>query len=269
MYVSNDHHTRTILPAMNIFKTLKICILLSITIGLQSLYAQIPTIEMVYVRGGDFLMGCTEEQRADCLYEETPTHLVHQDDFYIAKYEVTQELWLAVMGGKNPSKVIGDSLPVTRISWYAARDFIHKLNRLTGRKYRLPTEAEWEYAARGGNLSHGYKYSGSDNIGEVAWYRKNSGRKPHRVGTKKPNELGLYDMSGNVYEWCHDGFEFYEMSLSGNIVNPEGNDWNNVKIIRGGCMTSFTGVCRVSARNRATDIHQFNFVGFRLAMDAE
>ena len=231
--------------------------------------AQIPTIEMVFVRGGEFLMGCTGEQRMDCLTDETPAHLVRQGDFYISKYEVTQELWMAVMGGKNPSKVIGDSLPVTRITWYAAREFTQRLSKLTGRKYRLPTESEWEYAARGGALSRGYKYSGSDDLSEVAWYKKNSGRKPHRIGTKKPNELGIYDMSGTVYEWCYDGFEFYEMSMSGNIEDPYGNDWNNVKIIRGGCMTSFPDVCRISARTRATDTYQFNFVGFRLAMDVE
>ena len=234
-----------------------------------SLNAQIPTIEMVYVRGGEFLMGCTGEQRMDCLTDETPAHLVRQSDFLISKYEVTQELWMAVMGGKNPSKVIGDSLPVTRITWFAAREFTQKLSKLTGKKYRLPTESEWEYAARGGALSRGYKYSGSDNLSEVAWYKKNSGRKPQRIGTKKPNELGIYDMSGNVYEWCYDGFEYYEMSLSGNIEDPYGNDWSHVKIIRGGSMTSFPDVCRISARTRATDTYQYNFVGFRLAMDAE
>ena len=245
-------------------------LLIPFTIKAQkTIQIQIPTIEMVYVRGGEFLMGCTGEQRMDCQPEETPAHLVRQSDFLISKYEVTQELWMAVMGGKNPSKVIGDSLPVTRITWYAAREFTQKLSKMTGKKYRLPTESEWEYAARGGNLSHGYKYSGSDDLSEVAWYKKNSGRKPHRIGTKKPNELGIYDMSGNVYEWCYDGFEFYEMSLSGNIENPAGNDWSNVKIIRGGGMTSFPNVCRISARTRATDTYQFNFVGFRLAMDAD
>jgi formylglycine-generating enzyme required for sulfatase activity len=249
---------------------LSMLLIASLTIKAQeTIQIQIPTIEMVYVRGGEFIMGCTGEQRADCLIDETPAHLVRQSDFLISKYEVTQELWMAVMRGKNPSKVIGDSLPVTRITWYAAREFTQKLSKLTGKKYRLPTESEWEYAARGGQLSRGYKYSGSDNLAEVAWYKKNSGRKPQRVGTKKPNELGIYDMSGNVYEWCYDGFENYEMSLSGNIVDPYGDDWSHVKIIRGGSMTSFPDVCRNSARTRATDTYQYNFVGFRLAMDVE
>ncbi|MCR4965733.1 MAG: formylglycine-generating enzyme family protein [Bacteroidales bacterium] len=243
-------------------------VILSLSLGLTQTFAQVPTIEMVYVRGGDFWMGCTGEQRADCSLNETPAHLVHQDDFLIAKYEVTQELWIAVMGGKNPSKVIGDSLPVTRITWYAAREFIQKLNKMTGKKFRLPTEAEWEYAARGGAESQGYMFSGSDNLNEVAWYRKNSGRKPQPVGTKKPNELGIYDMSGNVYEWCYDGFEYYDLSLN-NTYNPYGDDWNNNKIFRGGCMTSFPDVCRVSARSQGYNTYQYNYVGFRLAMDVE
>ena len=234
-----------------------------------TLYAQLPTIEMVYVEGGEFLMGCTGVQHSDCLRDEMPAHLVVLSNYCISKYEVTQELWMAVMGGKNPSKVIGDSLPVTRVSWYDSRDFIAKLNKMTGKKYRLPTEAEWEYAARGGRFSQGYKFSGSDNIDEVAWYRKNSDRKPHAVGTRLPNELGIYDMSGNVYEWCYDGSEFYELSFSGNYVNPKGNEFSQCRIYRGGCMTSFWDVCRISARNRAIPNATFHYVGFRLAMDAE
>lgn len=247
----------------------RISIILLCALISSTLHAQIPTIEMVFVRGGDFLMGCTGEQRADCLPNEIPAHVVHLDNFLISKYEVTQELWMAVMGGKNPSKVIGDSLPVTHVSWYAAREFIQKLNKMTGKKYRLPTESEWEYAARGGAASRGFMFSGSDNLNEVAWYRKNSGRKPHQVGTKKPNELGIYDMSGNVYEWCYDGFEFYETSLGGSYYNPYGNEFSDTKVFRGGCMTSFPDVCRISARNVGSNINQYNYVGFRLAMDAE
>lgn len=231
--------------------------------------AQIPTIELVYVKGGEFLMGCTDNSNSDCARNEIPAHPVKLNGFYIAKYEVTQELWMAVMGGKNPSKVIGDSLPVTRVSWYDAQTFIGKLNQLTGKKYRLPTEAEWEYAARGGQLSKNYRFSGSNDLEEVAWCKKNSGNKPHPVGTKKPNELGIYDMSGNVYEWCNDGYDFYEMNYFETVNNPQGYNLSELKVFRGGCMTSYWDVCRVSARNPNTPNYQFSYTGFRLAMDED
>ncbi|MBR4135975.1 MAG: formylglycine-generating enzyme family protein [Bacteroidales bacterium] len=250
-------------------KTRKMISVMTVLFLALAVHAQIPTIEMVYVEGGEFLMGCSGVQHADCLFDERPAHVVVLSDYCISKYEVTQELWMAVMGGKNPSKVIGDSLPVTRVSWYDAREFIAKLNKMTGKKYRLPTESEWEYAARGGRLSQGYKFSGSDDINDVAWYRKNSGRKPHAVGTKMPNELGIYDMSGNVYEWCYDGFEFYELSFSGAYVNPKGYELSECRVYRGGCITSFWDVCRVSARNRIVPNATLHYVGFRLAMDVE
>ena len=231
-----------------------------------SVYAQIPAIEMVHVQGGEFMMGCTEKH-SDCSVNEAPAHPVKLDGYYIAKYEVTQELWMAVMGGKNPSKVIGDSLPVTRVCWNDAITFIGKLNQLTGKKYRLPTEAEWEFAARGGNLSKHYKFSGSNTLEDVAWCNKNSGNKPHTVGTRQPNELGIYDMSGNVYEWCSDGFDMYEWNSTETIVNPQGYNLSETKVYRGGCMTSYWDVCRVSARAQSIPSYQFNYVGFRLAMD--
>ena len=234
-----------------------------------SAQAQIPTIELVYVQGGEFQMGCTDSPHSDCSRAEFPSHTVRVDGFYMAKYEVTQALWMAVMGGKNPSKVIGDSLPVTRVSWYDAQEFIAKLNDLTGKKYRLPTEAEWEYAARGGRLSQHYRFSGSNKLEEVAWCKKNSGKVPHAVGTKQPNELGIYDMSGNVYEWCYDGFDFYEFSYSTVLENPKGYEGADTRVYRGGCMTSFWDVCRVSARFPSIPNYKFNYVGFRLALDAE
>ncbi len=230
--------------------------------------AQLPTIELVYVQGGEFMMGCTDSH-ADCSRNEAPAHPVQLNDFYIAKYEVTQALWMAVMGGKNPSKVTGDSLPVTRVSWYEAQTFIAKLNQLTGRKYRLPTEAEWEYAARGGRLSHNYRFSGSNDLEEVAWCKKNSGNKPHAVGTRKPNELGIYDMSGNVYEWCSDGFDLYEWNSAETLVNPTGYNLSETKVYRGGCMTSYWDVCRVSARSQSIPNSPFNYIGFRLVLDKE
>lgn len=234
----------------------------------SSAYAQVPAIEMIHVEGGVFLMGCTDKH-SDCSVNEAPAHPVKLSGYYIAKYEVTQELWMAVMGGKNPSKVIGDSLPVTRVSWYDAQTFIGKLNELTGKKYRLPTEAEWEFAARGGQLSHNYNYSGSNELEEVAWCKKNSGNVPHAVGTKKPNELGLYDMSGNVCEWCFDGYDTYEWNSTKILENPTGYNLSQSKVYRGGCWTSYWDVCRVSTRTPQTPNAKFNFVGFRLAMDEE
>lgn len=234
----------------------------------SSVYAQVPTIEMVYVQGGEFLMGCTGKH-SDCSVNESPAHPVKLDGFYIAKHEVTQALWKSVMGGKNPSKIVGDNLPVTRVSWYDAQTFIGKLNKLTGKKYRLPTEAEWEFAARGGNLSKHYMFSGSNDLEEVAWYKKNSGNEPHPVGTRLPNELGIYDMSGNVYEWCFDGFDMYEWNSTVTLENPKGYNLSETKVYRGGGMTSYSDVCRVSARNQSIPNAMLNHVGFRLALDGD
>lgn len=231
-------------------------------------YAQIPDIELVHVQGGEFMMGCTDKH-SECAVNEAPAHPVKLDGFYIAKYEVTQDLWMAVMGVKNPSKVIGDSLPVTGVSWYDAYTFIGKLNQLTGKKYRLPTEAEWEFAARGGQLSKKYRYSGSNDLEEVAWYKEDSDNEPHAVGTKQPNELGIYDMSGNVYEWCNDGFDFYEPNYYETVENPKGNNLSETKVYRGGCISSYSDVCRVSARSQSIPNRTFSYVGFRLAMDED
>jgi formylglycine-generating enzyme required for sulfatase activity len=154
--------------------------------------------QMISVQGGSFDMGNKDYPR------EQPIHKVIVADFLLCKYQVTQALWVAVMGD-NPSH-FQDSpdLPVDSVSWEMAQEFIHKLNELTGKKYRLPSENEWEYAARGGNLSKGYKYAGSEDLAAVAWYNGTSGFHTHPVGQKAPNELGLYDMCGNVWEWCAD-----------------------------------------------------------------
>lgn len=177
--------------------------------------------KMVYVAGGTFMMGATAEQDR-YVRDETPAHRVTLSGYYIGQTEVTQELWYAVMG-TNPSEFTRFSLnPVENVSWDDCQEFIKKLNQLTGINFRLPTEAEWEYAARGGNKSNGYKYSGSNSIGKVAWHNGNSGYGTHKVGIKAPNELGIYDMSGNVYEWCSDWYSssYYSSSPSTNPTGP-------------------------------------------------
>ncbi len=216
---------------------------------------------MVRVEGGTFTMGATPEQGNDANGNEKPAHQVTLSDYYIGRYEVTQKEWQAVMGN-NPSNFKGDNLPIERVSWNECYEFIKKLNQLTGLQFRLPTEAEWEYAARGGKSSRGFKYSGSDNIGDVAWYTDNSGGKTHQVGTKEPNELGIYDMSGNVWEWCSDRFGSYSSSSQ---TNPIGPSSGSLRVYRGGSWGDFAGNCRVS--NRVNDFPGFRYsdLGFRLS----
>ncbi|MBO5235045.1 MAG: formylglycine-generating enzyme family protein [Alistipes sp.] len=220
----------------------------------------LPQIEMVFVKGGTFTMGATAEQGKDADSDEKPAHRVTISDFYIGKYEVTQAQWEAVMGN-NPSCFKGDNRPVERVSWNDIQEFIEKLNAKTDKKYRLPTEAEWEYAARGGDQSKGYKYSGSNNIDEVAWHGDNSAMRTHLVGQKQPNELGLYDMSGNVWEWCSDWYGSYS---SGSQTNPTGPANGSDRVLRGGCWINSAGSCRVSYRGTGgPSIRNFGF-GFRL-----
>ena len=221
----------------------------------------LPDIAMVYVSGGTFTMGATSEQGSDAENDEKPAHNVTLSGYYIGKYEVTQELWEAVMGS-NPSYFKGDNLPVENVSWNEVQEFLRKLNAMTGKRYRLPTEAEWEFAARGGNSSRGYKYSGSDNIGSVAWYGNSKGGGTHAVGTKLPNELGIYDMSGNVWEWCQDWYGSYSSSPQ---RNPKGPNSRSYRVSRGGCWRFSARYCRVSKRYSAPIICAFT-LGFRLAL---
>ena len=175
---------------------------------------------------------------------------------------MTQELWQAVMGS-NPSGFKGDNLPVECVSWDDCQVFIRKLNSLTGQNFRLPTEAEWEFACRGGNNSRGYKYSGSNNLGSVAWYDGNSGNKTHPVGTKAPNELGIYDMSGNVWEWCADWYGDYS---SGAQTNPTGPYGGSYRVYRGGSWSNYARNCRSSFRYGSDPMYRHNFLGLRLAL---
>lgn len=218
------------------------------------------TFEMVYVEGGTFTMGCTSEQGSDCETDEKPAHQVTLSSYYMGKFEVTQALWQAVMGS-NPSNFKGSNLPVENVSWDDIQGFIRKLNSLTGHTYRLPTEAEWEFAARGGTKSNGYKYSGSNTIDQVAWYTDNSSSMTHSVGTKQANELGIYDMSGNVWEWCQDWYGAY---TSGFQTNPKGASTDSNRVLRGGSKRHIAWDCRVSDRSNLSPGISNYYSGFRL-----
>ncbi len=222
------------------------------------------SFDMIMVEGGTFTMGATPEQ-GDAYDWEKPTHQVTLSSFMIGKYEVTQAQWEAVMGS-NPSSFKGDNLPVEFVSWNDCQTFIKKLNSITGKNFRLPTEAEWEYAARGGNKSRGYKCAGSDNIDDVAWYDDNSGVMTHAVGTKQPNELGLYDMSGNVWEWCSDWYGDYSSSAQ---TNPTGATSGLYRVCRGGCWFYGAGYCRVSYRFDITPDYSFDGLGLRLVLPVQ
>lgn len=219
---------------------------------------------MIGVQGGTFTMGATSEQGSDAKDDEKPAHQVTLSDFSIGQTEVTQELWEAVMGS-NPSYKKGSNLPVEEVSWNDCQEFIKKLNQLTGKNFRLPTEAEWEFAARGGVKSQGFKYSGSNNIGDVAWYDDNSSRQTHDVATKQPNELGIYNMSGNVEEWCQDwyGENYYVSSPSS---NPQGPTFGSDRVFRGGSWDDGAGFCRVADRDYYSAVIRDFDVGLRLAL---
>ena len=236
------------------------------------------SFKMVAVEGDTFTMGASAEQGSDPRDNEKPAHEVTLSDYYIGETEVTQELWWAVMGS-NPScftSVNGytDNLqrPVECVSWDDCQTFITKLNQLTGKNFRLPTEAEWEYAARGGNLSQGYKYAGSNYINEVAWYWDNipsqtiktPGYGTQPVGTKKPNELGLYDMSGNVEEWCQDGYGSYSSNAQTNPTGPVSS--GGYRVYRGGSWHTNSSKCRVSYRTSSPERIKYLTVGLRLAL---
>jgi len=221
--------------------------------------------EMVLVEQGIFTMGCTTD--GDCVSGELPTHQVTlTKSYYIGKYEITQAQWKAVMGD-NPSYFQGDDLPVEGITWNEVQTFITKLNELTGKSYRLPTEAEWEFAARGGNQSKGYKYSGSNNINDVAWYGfvagGNSGNSIHTVGIKQPNELGIYDMSGNVWECCSDWYGVYSDEAQ---TDPQGPAVGSKCVIRGGSYYLGAMYCRVACRSQWDSNTIALDMGFRLAL---
>ena len=226
--------------------------------------------KMVKVDAGSFTMGATAKQQKLAYGFEKPAHKVTLSGYYIGDVPVTQELWQAVMGN-NPSRFKGENNPVDSVSWDVCNDFINKLNELTKNKrhkgmvFRLPTEAEWEYAARGGAsfCNDDYMYSGSDDLREVAWCESNSQNTTHPVGTKKPNQLGVYDMSGNVWEWCYDGIRSYDSNEQTNPVGP----WSySYRLLRGGSWCNGARRCRVSFRNYNSPDHSNNSYGLRLCL---
>ena len=219
------------------------------------------SFKMVNVPGGTFTMGATSEQgSSEPDDDERPTHQVTLSSYCIGQTEVTQELWQAVMGS-NPSEFKGSKHPVEMVSWNDCQDFIRKLNNLTGQNFRLPTEAEWEYAARGEN-NDDTKYAGSDNLDEVAWYNENC-LQTHDVATKRANSLGIYDMSGNVWEWCHDWYGDYRSSSQ---TNPQGPSSGSHRVHRGGSWISYARLCRVSNRGNYDPVNRISLLGLRLAL---
>ena len=212
--------------------------------------------KMVYVIGGTFPMGSYDGES-----NEKPVHYVTLSSYYIGKTEVTQALWKAVMGS-NPSYFKGDNLPVEEVNWDDCVEFITTLNQLTGEHFRLPTEAEWEFAARGGNQRKGNTYSGSSIEGDVAWYDSNSGNKTHPVAIKSLNELGIYDMSGNVWEWCQDRYGGYSSNAQ---ANPTGPTSGSSRVNRGGSWDDGATYCRSANRNSYTPAYRSSNLGLRLA----
>lgn len=216
----------------------------------------------VFVEGGTFMMGCTEEQETECFKPERPAHPVFVGSFAICKYCVTQRQWKEVMG-KNPSEVQNNDAPVTNITWNDAQTFIKRLNEFLGKNYRLPTEAEWEYAARGGTYSENFKYSGSNDVNQVAWYKENSGAlRPN--GKRKENELEIFDMSGNVWEWCSDWYGPYPTNTEEELINPTGATEGKERVVRGGYFEGPAIFCRVSCRNKSEPTYSSSIIGLRL-----
>jgi len=227
--------------------------------------------DMVFVEGDTFKMGCDDGNK-----NEKPIHTVTVSNFYLGKYEITQKQWIDIMG-QDPPEITSagcDQCPVERISWNEIQEFLQEFNIKSGKKYRLPTEAEWEYAARGGNQSKGYMYSGSNALKDVAWFAGNSYEKTHPVGQKQPNELGIYDMSGNVWEWCADPYDadYYEKSPKD---NPEGPSKGSYRSLRGGSWNKDPEYCRITFRGWSHPGNRYkgppglrrDYGGFRLCLD--
>lgn len=230
--------------------------------------------EMVYVRGGTFTMGATKEQGVYYQLDELPAHQVTLTDYHIGKFEVTQGLWEKVMGTtvreqrdkanrEKPLNGMGADYPMYYVTWSEAKEFCEKLSELTGRKYALPTEAQWEYAGRGGVKGKGYKFSGGNSLDTVAWYTANSGHASHPVGKKRANELGIHDMGGNVWEWCADWYGEYSSDPQ---TDPAGWEEGDSRILRGGSWYSSEGYCRLAFRLADFPHRRDGSFGFRVVL---
>jgi formylglycine-generating enzyme required for sulfatase activity len=216
--------------------------------------------EMVFVQGGTFQMGIES-----VIIDERPVHSVTLSDYYIGKYEVTQSQWREVMGTNRSLHSDCDQCPEEQVSWDDAQVFIEKLNAMTGRQYRLPTEAEWEFSARGGREGKGYVYSGSNDLNEVGYFYENANDETHTAGKKRPNELGIFDMSGNVWEWCSDWYGSY---VSQPVLNPQGASTGDLRVLRGGSWNDNARYCQVSSRYRNIPSGRFYGYGFRLVLSS-
>lgn len=254
------------LPEIKGVDSASLSFLVEVDYGAVLIYVDSLAFRMIPVEGGSFMMGCTRPKGEKHTYaDELPLHKVTLGNYYIGQTEVTQGLWVAVMG-ENPSKWVGnDSFPVEQVSWNDVQIFIARLSQITGYRFRLPTEAEWEFAARGGNRSHSYTYPGVQNqLWETCWYGGNSNGHSHPVAQLKANELGLYDMGGNVMEWCSDWMESYSASPQS---SPQGPKSGENRIQRGGCFNSPTWGCSVWERNWYLPEYGYSYFGFRLALD--
>lgn len=250
---SNNGASRTVAPSFGKVAQQKI--------SSKSFTVNGVTFDMMRVEAGTFTMGATSEM-SDPHDVEKPTHqVILTGNYFIGKTEVTQKLWKAVMG-YNSSHFQGENLPLDNVSWDDCMRFISKLNSMTGQDFRLPSEAEWEFAARGGNNSNHFQYSGSNKLEDVAWFSSNSDSKTHDVATKLPNELGIYDMSGNVWEWCADYWSNYS---NGQKTNPTGPYNGIYRMLRGGSWCYDARGCRSSCRIRSSPDYRDSLIGFRLA----
>jgi len=243
---------------------LKILLLLLLAATFASAGTAVSEIEMVFVKGGKFRMGCPNLDGTGCLSDERPRHEVKLRSYYIGKYPVTQGQWKAVMGDNPAFFTASDDRPVEQVSWNEAQEFIKRLNAMTGKKYRLPTEAEWEYAAHGGASSKGEPFWGHDFLADVAWYNYNSRGETLPVGTKGANELGLHDMLGNVWEWVNDWYDrrYY---MNSPFSNPAGPRHGDERVYRGCSFNSGETHCRISIRNYVKPEYSTVNLGFRLA----
>lgn len=220
-------------------------------------------LKFIRIKGGSFIMGASKNDDKYAQKDEYPAHEVTLDDYYIMETPVTQSMWTEIMGS-NPSYNQGNLLPVDNITWEQCMEFIGKLQRTTGRKFRLPTEAEWEYAAKGGVYKEGYLLSGSSEYKSVAWTAKNSNEQSHEVKAKLPNKLGIYDMSGNVNEWCGDWYEHYDKK---SLINPQGPKQGVCKVTRGGSWMTEPKCCRNSYRDYCSPMNHYPDLGFRLVLE--